>query len=325
MTDTSDPPPERLIELYRTMCRIRAFEEAAERASERELMLGALHVSIGQEAVAAGVCANLTPTDVITSTHRGHGHALAKGLDPLAMMCELLGRAAGTCAGKGGSMHLADLRLGMLGANGIVPDGLAIAVGAAHAMSLRKAGDLVVAFFGDGGVNRGPFLETLNWAANFSLRVLFVCEDNGFASTTRTQSVTAGPGPDARAAAVGVPSVRVDGNDVVAVEQTAARLTAEVRRDGEPRFLYARTYRLRGHTATDAAGYRSEEELTDALLSDPLVIAQRRLEQVGATGWNSVLACARAEMDAVLEAAAASPFPSAGQAYTDVQDAGAAR
>jgi acetoin:2,6-dichlorophenolindophenol oxidoreductase subunit alpha len=323
VTDAVDATPERLIGLYRTMCRIRAFEEAAEQASERQLMLGALHVSIGQEAVAAGVCANLTPADVITSTHRGHGHALAKGLDPLAMMCELLGRADGTCGGKGGSMHLADLRLGMLGANGIVPDGLAIAVGAAHAMSLRKAEDVVVAFFGDGGVNRGPFLETLNWAANFSLRVLFVCEDNGFASTTRSRSVTAGPGPDARAAAVGVPSVRVDGNDVAAVQQIAAELIAEIRRGGEPRFLYARTYRLRGHTAGDAAGYRSDQELTDALRSDPLVIAERRLKQLGATGWDSGLASARAEMNAVLEEAAASPFPSPDRAYADVQDAGA--
>lgn len=320
---TLDPAAGQLPGLYRTMCRIRAFEEAAERAFERELMLGALHLSIGQEAVATGVCANLGPTDVITSTHRGHGHALAKGLDPLAMMCELLGRAGGTCGGKGGSMHIADLPLGMMGANGIVPDGLAIAVGAAHAMSLREAGDVAVAFFGDGGVNRGPFLETLNWAANFSLRVLFVCEDNGFASTTRTRSVTAGPGPDARAAAVGVPSTRVDGNDVLAVHQTAADLLAEVRRDCEPRFLYARTYRLRGHTANDAARYRSDREVADASLSDPLMLAQRRLQELGATDWESILPAARAEMDAVLRAATASPFPSPEQAYTDVQDAGA--
>src|SRR5262249_53060172 len=226
------------------MCRIRAFEGAAERAFEQKLMLGALHLSIGQEAVAAGVCAGLAPADLITSTHRGHGHALAKGLDALAMMRELLGRAGGSSGGKGGSMHLADVRLGMLGSNGIVPDGLAIAVGAAHAVRLRRSREVVVSFFGDGGLNRGPFLETLNWAAVFELGVLFVCEDNAFASTTRTRSVTAGPGPEARAAAIGVPALGVDGNDVVEVEQAAGRLIREIRDGGGPRFLHARPYRL---------------------------------------------------------------------------------
>lgn len=305
------------------MCRIRAFEEAAEKAFERNLMLGALHVSIGQEAVAAGVCANLASSDLITSTHRGHGHALAKGLDPLAMMRELLGRAGGTCGGKGGSMHLADLRLGMLGSNGIVPDGLAIAVGAAHALALRGSRDVGVAFFGDGGVNRGPFLETLNWAATFKLSVLFVCEDNAFASTTRSQSVTAGPGPAARAAALGVPALGVDGNDVLEVEQAAGRLIGEIRDGGGPRFLHTLTYRLKGHTASDAATYRSEGEVADAKRADPLRKAERRLEKSGSPGWRSILPDARREMDAILEAAAASPFPSRSEAYTDVQDAGA--
>jgi acetoin:2,6-dichlorophenolindophenol oxidoreductase subunit alpha len=304
------------------MCRIRAFEEAAEKAFEQKLMLGALHLSIGQEAVAAGVCANLATSDLITSTHRGHGHALAKGLDPLAMMRELLGRAGGTCGGKGGSMHLADVRLGMLGSNGIVPDGLAIAVGAAHAITLRRSRDVVVAFFGDGGVNRGPFLETLNWAAIFNLGVLFVCEDNEFASTTRSRSVTAGSGPGARAEAIGVPALGVDGNDVLEVEQVAGRLIREIRSGGGPRFLHARTYRLKGHTATDAAAYRSEGELADAMRQDPLRNAERRLEEARATGWRSILADARREMDAVLVDAAASPFPPASEAYADVQDAG---
>jgi TPP-dependent pyruvate/acetoin dehydrogenase alpha subunit len=310
-----------LLDLYRTMCRIRAFEEAAERAYESGLMLGALHVSIGQEAVAAGVCANLDEPDLITSTHRGHGHALAKGLDPTAMMAELLGRADGTCGGKGGSMHLADLERGMLGANGIVPDGLTIAAGAAHALRLRGAPGVVVSFFGDGGVNRGPFLEALNWMATFALPVLVVCEDNGFASTTRTQRLTAGPGPDARAAALGVPGARVDGNDVLTVDAAAASLLAEVRAGGGPRFLYARTYRLKGHTANDPAGYRSADEVADAERDDPLLRAERAL--AGAAGWETLRAEAAAEMDAVLEAAAASPFPELVAAYADVQDDGA--
>jgi pyruvate dehydrogenase E1 component alpha subunit len=220
-------------------------------------------------------------------------------------------------------MHLADVRLGMLGSNGIVPDGLAIAVGAAHAVRLRRSREVVVSFFGDGGVNRGPFLETLNWAAVFELGVLFVCEDNAFASTTRTRSVTAGPGPEARAEAFGVPALGVDGNDVVEVERAAGTLIGEIREGGGPRFLHARTYRLKGHTATDPAAYRPEPEVTDALRADPLGIAEARLGESGAAGWQSILPDARAEMDAVLEEAAATPFPPASDAYADVQDAGA--
>jgi acetoin:2,6-dichlorophenolindophenol oxidoreductase subunit alpha len=314
---------ERLLDLYRMMCRIRAFEEAAEAAFGRELIVGALHVSIGQEAVAAGVCANLDVADLITSTHRGHGHALAKGLDPLAMMRELLGRAGGICGGKGGSMHLADLSRGMLGANGIVPDGLTIAAGAAHALALRGREQVVVAFFGDGGVNRGPFLEALNWAATFALRVLFVCEDNAFASTTRSTSVTAGSGVAARSAAIGVPSLEVDGNDVLAVDRLAARLLDEIRSGGGPRFLHARTYRLRGHTAWDSAAYRASDELAAAHARDPLRYAEQQLAGGGTDAgvWNTILPAARAEMAEVLGAAEASPFPERSSAYADVQDA----
>jgi TPP-dependent pyruvate/acetoin dehydrogenase alpha subunit len=311
-----------LLDLYRTMCRIRAFEEAAEAAFARGLMLGALHVSIGQEAVAAGACANLEPEDLITSTHRGHGHALAKGLDATAMMRELLGRAGGTCGGKGGSMHLADLELGMLGANGIVPDGLTIAAGAAHALRLRGGDGVVVSFFGDGGVNRGPFLEALNWAAIFGLGVLFVCEDNAFASTTRTRTLTAGPGPVARAAALGVPGEEVDGNDVLAVEEAAARLLREARGGDGPRFLHARTYRLKGHTANDAGAYRTAEEVEAAERDDPLRRAEAVLQERGAD-WRGLRHAATVEMSAVLEIAASTPFPPEEAVFADVQDAGA--
>ena len=311
-----------LLDLYRTMCRIRAFEEAAEVAFERGLMLGALHVSIGQEAVAAGVCANLAPEDLITSTHRGHGHALAKGLDATAMMRELLGRDGGTCGGKGGSMHLADLELGMLGANGIVPDGLTIAAGAAHALRLRGLDGVVVSFFGDGGVNRGPFLEALNWAATFGLRVLFVCEDNAYASTTRSRFLTAGPGPVARAAALGVPAEEVDGNDVLRVHDAASRLLGEVRSGAGPRFLHARTYRLKGHTANDAGAYRAAAEVAEAERDDPLRHAEVLLAAAGAE-WRGVRPAATVEMSAVLELAAGTPFPADEAAFADVQDAGA--
>lgn len=310
--------------LYRTMCRIEAFEQRAERAYKDGLIVGAVHVSIGQEAVAAGVCVQLDASDLITSTHRGHGHALAKGVDPTAMMCELLGRVGGTCGGKGGSMHIADLRVGMLGANGIVPDGLTLGVGAAHALKLQAIDAVVVSFFGDGGVNRGPFLEGLNWARIHSLPVLFVCEDNSFASTTRTSVLTAGAGAVARAQALDVPAREVDGNDVTLVAAAADELLAQIRSGGGPRLLLTRTYRLHGHTANDLATYRTDDEVAAAQRVAPLARAAARLRGVGVS--ESELAADREaaarEMDTAMAAAIAAPFPAIETAYADVQDAG---
>ena len=188
----------RLTDLYRTMVRIRAFEEAALSAHKAGDIPGPLHVSLGQEGVAAGVCINLRKDDRLTSNHRGHGHAIAKGAIPARMMLELYGREGGYCGGKGGSMHIADFSVGMLGANGVVSGGIPIAVGAAQGLKMLKSDALAVCMFGDGAINRGPFLEGLNWAALYKLPVLFVCEDNGVAAFTATASVTAGPGVIAR-------------------------------------------------------------------------------------------------------------------------------
>ena len=168
--------------------------------------------------------------DILLSTHRGHGHTIAKGADTLAMMRELFGREGGTCHGKGGSMHIADFRVGMLGANGVVGANILIAVGAAHAVRLKKGGQVVACIFGDGAINRGPFLEGLNWAGVWKLPILFVCEDNGFAATTRTRAMTAGEGPAARAESLGIAAAMVDGNDLMAVDETVRRLLA-----GNPR------------------------------------------------------------------------------------------
>ena len=184
----------RLRERSRLMLRIRAFEEVAIRAADQKLVLGAIHPSVGQEAVAAGVCAPLRKDDLLLSTHRGHGHTLAKGADAQAMMRELFGREGGNCGGKGGSMHIADFDVGMLGANGVVGANINIAAGAAHAIKLRGGDQITVCIFGDGAVNRGPFLEGLNWAAAFKLPVLFVCEDNGYASTTKSSAEQAQDG-----------------------------------------------------------------------------------------------------------------------------------
>src|ERR1700755_642553 len=225
----------RLSGLYRTMARIRAFEETALEAHKAGEIPGPLHVSIGQEAVAAGVCVNLRTDDRITSNHRGHGHAIAKGADPRRMMAELYGRANGYCRGKGGSMHIADFSVGMLGANGVVAGGIPIAVGAAQGLKMQKSDAIATCMFGDGAINRGPFLEGVNWAVLYKLPVLFVCEDNGVAAFTQTATMTAGPGPTARGESLGVPSKVVDGNDVGEVDRIAGEMISEIRRSSTPR------------------------------------------------------------------------------------------
>jgi len=286
---------------------------------------GFLHPSIGQEAVAAGVCSVLRPDDRITSTHRGHGHALAKGADVRGMMRELFGRAGGVCRGKGGSTHIADFKVGMLGANGVVAGGIPIALGAAQGLRLLGSDAIVVSFFGDGAINRGPFLEGLNWAALYRLPVLLVCEDNMVAAFTATSSVTAGPGVVARAQSCGVAAESVDGNDAEAVAEVAARLAARIRRGEGPHLLHARTYRLLGHTSTDAAAWRDPKEVDEAKARDPLACARLRLiaSGVAEVALDAIVDEARAEMESARSDALAAPWPDPAEAWDDVQDAGA--
>src|SRR3954452_18289735 len=314
----------RLASHHRLMWRIRAFEEQALQALADKLVLGAIHPSIGQEAVAAGICANLARDDVLLSTHRGHGHTLAKGADPLAMMRELFGREGGNCGGKGGSMHIADFKVGMLGANGVVAANIVIAAGAAHAVKLRREKKIVCCIFGDGAINRGPFLEGLNWAKVFGLPVLFVCEDNGFAATTRTKSMTAGDGPSARARSLGLPAEEIDGNDVLAVDLAARELIRAVREGGGPRFLHLHTYRLTGHTGADPALYRPKEEVEQRWRDDPIARAAALLQGAGVSG--GALTAARneafAEMLQAYAAARPPPSPPVEHAFADVQDVG---
>lgn len=324
--------------LYRTMVRIRAFENAAELASQGGVsafgkaaggnakVRGPLHLSTGQEAVPAGVCSHLRPGDYLTSTHRGHGHTLAKGADLKRMMCELFGKAGGFNGGKGGSMHIADFSVGMLGANGVVAAGLPIAVGAAHAQKLRGGDAITACFFGDGAINRGPFLEALNWARVYSLPVLFVCEDNQWSATTASAPMTAGDGASARAAAMDIPAVRVDGNDVIAVHAAAAKLVREVRAGSGPRLLHALTYRIKGHVSVDPAAYRDPEELKAALATDPIARARQHylsLPGARASELDAIERAAADEVAAALAAADADAWPDAACAYTDVQTTGA--
>ncbi len=329
---------QRLAVLYRLMARIRAFENAAEIASQGgvaawglatsgkpALVRGPLHLSTGQEAVAAGVCSNLLREDLLTSTHRGHGHTLAKGADSTKMMCELFGRATGYNKGKGGSMHIADFSVGMLGANGVVAAGMPIATGAAHALKVRKLPYVVACFFGDGAANRGPFLESLNWAQVYRLPVLFVCEDNRISATTPTGPMTAGDGVSARAAALGIRSLRIDGNDVEAVDTAAQQLVSEVRGGGGPRFLHAVTYRFKGHVSVDPGTYRDPTEVEAALAFDPLLVARRKWLADGnaAAILDELDREAKAEIDGALACAAAAPWPAAAAAYEDIADTGA--
>lgn len=324
------------LDLYRTMVRIRAFENAAEAASQGGVsaygqqaagtakVRGPLHLSTGQEAVPAGVCAHLHPDDYLTSTHRGHGHTLAKGADLGRMMAELFGKATGFNGGKGGSMHIADFSVGMLGANGVVAAGLPIAVGAAHAQKIQKRSAITACFFGDGAINRGPFLESLNWARVYALPVLFVCEDNRWSATTASGPMTAGDGASARAGSMDIPATQVDGNDVFAVHEAAQRLVAEVRAGEGPRLLHALTYRVKGHVSVDPAAYRDPAELQAALQTDPIARARNRLLAGGvdAAALAAVENEAHAEVHAALAAADAAPWPEAAAAFTDVQTLG---
>jgi pyruvate dehydrogenase E1 component alpha subunit len=318
------------------MARIRAFENAAEEASRggvaafgasvsQALVRGPLHLSTGQEAVAAGVCANLRRDDLLTSTHRGHGHTLAKGADMAKMMCELFGRATGCNGGKGGSMHIADFSVGMLGANGVVAAGIPIATGAAQALKLQGSDAIVACFFGDGAINRGPFLEGLNWAQVYGLPVLFVCEDNRIAATTQTASMTAGPGAGARARAFGIEAYEVDGNDVEAVDRCAAELIARVR-TGRPALLHAVTYRIKGHVSVDPGAYRDADEVERARQDDPLLRVRKRLAAAGETAAvEQIDAEVKREIAHALATAEAAPWPAPEAAFEDVISTGAGR
>lgn len=307
------------------MERIRAFEETARRAAVDEgLVLGAIHLSIGQEAVAAAVMEPLRRDDYILSTHRGHGHTLAKGADAVAMMKELLGREGGCCGGKGGSMHIADFGVRMLGANGVVSANITIAAGAAHGIKLLGGDQVVVCFFGDGAANRGPFLEGLNWAGVFDLPILFVCEDNRYSASTLTSAMTSGNVAD-RARAIGLRTTEADGNDVTALAATAAEIIDRIRSTGTPEFLHTKTYRLSGHTYFDPAAYRPEGEADRMRKTTcPIMRVRSELEEAGVSvsELDAIRQAAADEMEAALDAARAAPWPADETVFADIQDIG---
>lgn len=266
-------PPDRnlVLSLYRDMVLIREFELKAREVFRTGRMPGFIHVYIGEEAVAAGVCARLRIDDYVASTHRGHGHALAKGIPPREVMAELLGAVTGCSGGRGGTMHLYDPAVGFLGSNGVVPPGILIASGAALSARLRGTDQVAVAFFGDGGSNNGAFHEGLNMAATWQLPVVFVCENNLYATEMPFSKSTKNPHVASRAAAYGMPGLQVDGNHVLEVYQKAAEAIDRARQGGGPTLLECLTYRWYGHHEGDpGVAYRTKEEIAAWKERDPV-------------------------------------------------------
>ena len=274
-----------LVDMYRTMLTIRRFEERVAREFQEGNVPGYVHLYIGEEAVATGVCSNLTPGDRIVSHHRGHGHCIAKGADIRRMMAEIYGKKTGYCKGKGGSMHIADFSIGMLGANGIVGAGLPIAVGAATAARMDGKNQVAAVFFGDGGCHEGEFHESMNLASIWKLPLIFVCENNFYAVNTPSSYAIAIDEIYKRAEAYSMPGMAVDGNDVVAVYEAAQELVTRARQGKGPALLECRTYRWHGHfEARGGFGIpdtRPLEEIEAWKQKCPVLAMERRLTEAG--------------------------------------------
>ena len=268
----------RSVELFRSMSTIRQFDNLATSLSLEGVLLGPVHSYAGQEAVATGICSQLTREDVISSTHRGHGHFLAKGGLPRSILGELFGLPHGANQGYGGSMHVCDLSLGIYGANGIVGAGVPIACGSALASKVDGEQSITVAFFGDGAINQGVVLESFNLACTWALPIVFVCENNGYAATVSSKKTTSGS-LTKRAEAFGLDSIEIDGQDVIGVYDAFGMIRENMRKEQRPFFINAITYRYEGHFSTEhkrGFKYRSDEEITAWRLRDPLEILRRK-------------------------------------------------
>ena len=317
------PTIEKQREMLRLMQTIRRFEERASDDYRGGDIYGVVHCYIGEEAVAVGVCAALTREDQIISTHRGHGHCIAKGADLNRMMAELYGRETGYCKGKGGSMHIADFGIGMLGANGIVAGGISIVTGAGLAAQLDGKGRVAVSFFGDGASNAGPFHESLNIAAAWKLPMLYVCENNLYAAQTTASGTTAHKDIAARAAGYGIPGVIVDGNDVLAVYEAASAAVARARAGEGPTLLECKTYRWRPHTERlNQPDYRPAAEIEEWKKQDPIKRLADELKQhqgqFSDEEWAKLDRQILDEVEASVAFAKASPFPKPEAALEDV-------
>lgn len=311
-----------LMWFYRTMFTIRTFEETVNELFLRGEIPGFVHLYVGEEAIATGVCAALTREDYIASTHRGHGHMIAKGADLGRMMAEIFGKATGYCRGKGGSMHIADFSIGVLGANGVVGGSINIAVGAALASKMLGNHRVAVCFFGDGASNRGTFHEGLNMASVWKLPVVFVCENNEWASTTPYRTTTAVENIADRAAGYGVPGVIVDGNDVFAVYQAAKAAVERARRGEGPTLIEAKTYRVKGHFIGDPEKYRDRREVQSRFEStDPIKRFRERVLSAGVMSqedFEEIHSQVKQEVNRAVDFARSSPYPDPEQVLQDV-------
>lgn len=317
------PSKEQLRSMYEQMVTIRRFEETAAALMDEGKLVGEIHLYVGQEATAVGVCSALREDDYITSTHRGHGHVIAKGADIKPMMAELFGRRTGLCKGKGGSMHVADVSLGILGANGIVGGGLPIATGAGLAAQMSEKEQVAVCFFGDGASNEGAFHGSLNLASVWNLPVIYVCENNKYHEFSLSGPVTAGE-IFKRADAYEIPGVRVDGQDVLAVRETAREAVQRARSGGGPTLIEADTFRFAGHFVGEESvipPYRSEEEVELAKERDPISLFRSRLVEEGHMS-DGDLESLEAEVESRVQEAVSyaedSPWPEEYEALEDV-------
>jgi acetoin:2,6-dichlorophenolindophenol oxidoreductase subunit alpha len=313
--------PEELKGLLKKMMLVRRFEESAEEAYMRGMIHGTMHLSIGQEASAIGICSALTDQDFITSTHRGHGHCIGKGAEVKYMFAEFFGKEDGYCKGRGGSMHIADPSKGNLGANGIVGGGIPIAVGAALSAKMRKTDQVVVSFFGDGANNEGAFHEALNMASIWKLPVVFVCENNLYGMSTSTERSTAIKNIAERAAAYSMPGIIVDGNRFADVADAAHDAVERARRGEGPTLIENKTYRVRGHSRSDRNRYRTKDEIESWIERDPIVLFENELTQFGLVN-SAEIAELRASVEAEIIDAVAfaknSPMPSISALTRDV-------
>jgi len=314
---------EKMISLYQTMVRIRTFEETSKELFLGGKLCGFLHLYSGEEAVAAGVCAHLTDSDYITSTHRGHGHIIAKGGSIDKMMAELYGRTTGYCKGKGGSMHIADIEKGIVGANGIVAAGLPIAVGVGFTIKYLKKDSVVVSFFGDGATNRGTFHEAVNMAAALDLPVIFVCENNNFGmSTPQSEYMRVVNIAEERCGAYGIPGFTVkNGNDVVAVYETMKKALKLVKEGKGPVIMECKTWRHYGHFIGDPAPYQKPEDKEYWLKNDPIPNFRKRLIDEKVCNEEELKAIEDAaveELAHAIEFAESSPFPSDEELFADL-------
>ncbi|MEE9275342.1 MAG: thiamine pyrophosphate-dependent dehydrogenase E1 component subunit alpha [bacterium] len=309
----------RLHEMYRTMLLIRRFEEAADDLYMAGKVIGGVHLSIGQEACSAGVCAALKPEDAILTTHRGHGHSIAKGSDLKGMMAELLGKATGLCRSKGGSMHIADISKGHYGAHSIVGANMPMAAGMGLAYQLEGKGRVVAVFFGDGASNQGSFHESMNLCAVWNLPVVFFCENNLYAVSFHVERSTAVKDISVRSQGYGAPDVTVDGMDVAAVHEAAAAAVDRARKGEGPTLIEAKTYRFFGHSRGDPhyGVYRTKEEVEAWRERDPLLVCEKMLKMTGAEKKAHREAVER-EIAAAVAFAEASPEPDLDVALEDV-------